>query len=345
MFHTHAAYPPQLDLTEAIDLNNAACAWIVGIQRRAPTVRAICGIPDVSDRLYALAVRFQEHMSRAVADNPARLLAEKYSNNDMAPVAVRKRSILARTIAPSLLDRLPDTGSTNVSERIKQYQLQCFQQHALSSYITIEAREKPERPPSTPPDPQHPAPTAAAVPAAETEPPQQQQRTARRQSAASTSVRPDHCLRVGDPLLRRQCLAWRCNYVGTQKACGKCNQPFNRTHVDRCGILSDVLANGQVTSAHAEDLRRYPHLVGSNYTTLDCILNHRELHDSVAQSALRGLNFDFGPQQTLLRVWLISEYLPHIWCMIKATILQGLLDFCMSKLTGKVVDGLLMEMD
>lgn len=270
MYHCQAADPQCIDFAALTTLNNDACEWIVGVRQRAAAVRSVCGIPDVRDRLYALAVRFREHVRNANAANPALIMARKFLHNRDTAL-IRKRSILPRTIADSLLDNLPDPDSQCISSRLKKYHLQCFQKEALASYITPDARQKPQKRTRQPQQQQAQDETQRSQN-------QQQRQQPQERQAATTTVRSDHCLRISDPLLRRQCLTWRCNMFGQRKTCLRCNTQFNRAHVDRCHLFDEITVDNVVSDMHASDLQRHPYLAGRTYTTLDCVLNHPELH-------------------------------------------------------------------
>ncbi|KAJ9083792.1 hypothetical protein DSO57_1031157 [Entomophthora muscae] len=88
----------------------------------------------------------------------------------------------------------------------------------------------------------------------------------------------DRVLRIQDPGILILALGWRCTTIGFRYTC-RCGHMFGRSHVFNCHLLDNFpLDLGPVNVFFELDKTKYAFLPGSEYSLLDCLLNHGKFY-------------------------------------------------------------------
>ncbi|KAJ9059854.1 hypothetical protein DSO57_1037243 [Entomophthora muscae] len=88
----------------------------------------------------------------------------------------------------------------------------------------------------------------------------------------------DRVLRIQDPGTLILALGWRCTTIGFRYTC-RCSHMFGRSHVSNCHLLDNFsLDLGPVNVLFECDKAKYAFPSGSEYSLLDCLLNHGKFY-------------------------------------------------------------------
>ncbi|KAJ9050005.1 hypothetical protein DSO57_1018594 [Entomophthora muscae] len=88
----------------------------------------------------------------------------------------------------------------------------------------------------------------------------------------------DRVLRIQDPGTLILALGWCCTTIGFQYTCC-CGHRFGRSHVSKCHLLDDFpLDLGHINVLFECDKAKYVFSPGSEYSLLDCLLNHKKFY-------------------------------------------------------------------
>lgn len=256
---------------EEVDME--AMRWIFGVGKYTSPMRAVTDIPRPRHRFFGLSVRLRQKLLDQSKESPLMhtynsLIGKIQSNDSKLSVIIK---LLKKPHIGYAEYKIPPANKPLdyvTDEQLKQYHLEMYR-------LPLDNGD-----PSTM--------AACIIPSA--------------RAKCKRGAGYDQVLRYPHPKTRKMTILWRINFAFDMKAkCPRCTEPFNRGHLSKCKVTSEIL-EGDVTvlAAHMNHKQSRINRVPESYNYLDAAMNAQKW--TITNQVVETLQILFRKQYSELRL-------------------------------------------